>query len=383
MRTIAIDFEKANDEHWSACAIGLAWIENGEVTRKISRLIKPKELKFGFHQSRCHGIKAEDVIGAPEFPEVVQEFLPDITGSLLLAHNASVDIEVLCSTFAIYNLTMPVCSYLCTLQIAKTAWPSETKFDLASLGQRLGFQFEHHEAGDDAFACAKVALAAVKQTGAADVEDLAERLHLRPERVDARKVFSSRLDAPEVQSKNNDLEFTVSGRTGSRYTIVATEQRGKYSLRCSCAAGQNKNLCWHVKALLQGDVGSLLSDNVIDVQVLQKVGVRDGYQSDRQPFRKNHFPLSSEIWIGTRTGTPFEGSISGKVIVFTGDLESMTRDEAKAWAVRLGARVSGSVSGKTDYVIVGQKPGSKLKDAEKLGVTTLTENEWSALVGRQ
>lgn len=74
-------------------------------------------------------------------------------------------------------------------------------------------------------------------------------------------------------------------------------------------------------------------------------------------------------------------AIAGKTVVFTGTLETMTRDEAKAQALRLGAKVAGSVSKKTDYVVAGPGAGSKLKEATALGVAVLTEAEWRALVG--
>jgi DNA ligase (NAD+) len=73
--------------------------------------------------------------------------------------------------------------------------------------------------------------------------------------------------------------------------------------------------------------------------------------------------------------------ISGKTVVFTGALEKMTRPEAKARAERLGAKVAGSVSKKTDYVVAGPGAGSKLKDAERLGLKVLSEDEWLALIG--
>jgi DNA ligase (NAD+) len=72
--------------------------------------------------------------------------------------------------------------------------------------------------------------------------------------------------------------------------------------------------------------------------------------------------------------------VSSKTVVFTGTLERMTRSEAKATAERLGAKVAGSVSKNADYVVAGASAGSKLKNAEALGVTVLTEDEWLKLI---
>jgi DNA ligase (NAD+) len=89
--------------------------------------------------------------------------------------------------------------------------------------------------------------------------------------------------------------------------------------------------------------------------------------------------LTKEVKILDAERPKKDTAIAGKTVVFTGALEKMTREEAKAQAERLGAKAAGSVSKKTDYVVAGPGAGSKLADAKKLGVKVLTEDEWLKL----
>jgi DNA ligase (NAD+) len=93
--------------------------------------------------------------------------------------------------------------------------------------------------------------------------------------------------------------------------------------------------------------------------------------------------LLAEIEIEPMEAVAKDSAVSGKTVVFTGALEQMTRDEAKAMAERLGAKVAGSVSKKTDYLVAGPGAGSKLKEAHKHGVAVLSEDDWFKLIGKK
>ncbi len=90
--------------------------------------------------------------------------------------------------------------------------------------------------------------------------------------------------------------------------------------------------------------------------------------------------LAKEVRIRDAEMPRADSAIAGKTVVFTGTLETMTREEAKASAERLGAKVAGSVSKKTDYVVAGPGAGSKLGKAREFGVTILSEDEWAKLI---
>jgi DNA ligase (NAD+) len=104
-------------------------------------------------------------------------------------------------------------------------------------------------------------------------------------------------------------------------------------------------------------------------------------------FKEEHNETMLDALLAQLTLEPIEtvatsSPVAGKTVVFTGSLEQMTREEAKAMAERLGAKVAGSVSKKTDIVVAGPGAGSKLDKAKEFGVAVMDEDGWFALVGR-
>ena len=126
------------------------------------------------------------------------------------------------------------------------------------------------------------------------------------------------------------------------------------------------------EAMAEMDALDQIGDTVIE-------SLRDYFAEAHNRRRVERLTQQVKILDAERPRT--DSAILGKTVVFTGTLEKMTRDEAKASAERLGAKVSGSVSKKTDYVVAGPGAGAKLADARKLGVTVLTEDEWAKLIG--
>ena len=176
MKTIAIDFETANPRPGNACQLGLAWIEGGRVTRVEERMIKPRDMWFTF--SWIHGIGPDHVRDAPEFPAVLAEFRDELHGALVLAHNAPFDAGVMRACARAYGLKAPRMKFLCTLEVARQVWPHLKSKALNNLAAYLGIRFQHHNAAEDARACAEVAIAASQEVSALEVLDLSHRLEV-------------------------------------------------------------------------------------------------------------------------------------------------------------------------------------------------------------
>jgi len=90
--------------------------------------------------------------------------------------------------------------------------------------------------------------------------------------------------------------------------------------------------------------------------------------------------LLKQIEVDNFENNQKQTALTGKVIVFTGTLSQMTRDEAKAMAISAGAKVSASVSSKTDFVVLGENAGSKAKNALNLGIKTIDEKEFKQML---
>lgn len=176
MRAVAIDFETANERRDSACAIGVAVIENGAVVDVKQQLIRPSEPRFASFNVGIHGIRFEHVADQPDFPAVWPMLAQLLSDRIVLAHNAAFDISVLRAVLDLYGLPWPTLTYICTVKLARAAWPRLPNHRLPTMAHFLGLTLDHHRAASDAAACAAIALAAKAKTMAPTLSATASSL---------------------------------------------------------------------------------------------------------------------------------------------------------------------------------------------------------------
>jgi DNA polymerase-3 subunit epsilon len=150
------------------------------VAHRAYRLIRPHGNRFDVGNIRVHGIHPGDVEHEPELPAVWQELRPLLEGTTVLAHNASFDMGVLAASLEMYGLRAPDLQSVCTLAVARRAWPGLPRHGLSDVAAHLGLKFHHHHALEDAEASALIAVRAAADLGLADAACLAEALR-RPQ----------------------------------------------------------------------------------------------------------------------------------------------------------------------------------------------------------
>jgi DNA polymerase-3 subunit epsilon len=192
MRFAALDFETASGARVSACSLGIAVVEDGEIVRRKEWLIRPPSLYFNPFNIQIHGITPEMVQGEPEFDALWPEIEHEIGDLTLVAHNAGFDIPVLQATLARYDVWYAKMPFLCSCSLSRRCWPELQSHSLDSLAREFGINFRHHNAEEDAVAAAQVVLRAAEEYSADSVEELMERARIRFGEVSPGKYVSCR-----------------------------------------------------------------------------------------------------------------------------------------------------------------------------------------------
>lgn len=154
----AIDFETANRHRRSACSLGLAVVRNGEIVETKYWLIRPEPFEVDFYNQKIHGISIDMLKGQATFLELWAEIQPYLIDEVLVAHNASFDIDVLKKITEFYNIEVKYNYQFCTHIASGWCWPEIGSTRLADVSKFLNIDLMHHHAASDSLAAARIAI---------------------------------------------------------------------------------------------------------------------------------------------------------------------------------------------------------------------------------
>jgi len=298
MQSIAVlDFETANHQPNSACQLGIAIVEPWKIVREKRWMIRPQRLYFSPRCVAVHGITAKDVLNAPTWDEIWPEVSQWIDGSVIVAHNAGFDANVLMSTCLAHEIAISPIDVLCTRLISKRSWPALRSHSLASMAEYLSIVFAHHDALEDAKVSARLLIEAASKSGAEDLEQLEEQLGLVRGRV-----WSDRVRHPRTVRRSR---IETVAETPARYEPKRFNKDGS--------------------------------------------PLQSGKQ--RRPRR-----IADEILRNSLGNSPF----AGKYMVLVGTLLGLDREDSAAFLSQLGASVQSDINMQTQYIIQGTLSESDL-----------------------
>jgi len=157
----AIDVETANEKRASICSVGIVSVHNGTITSKKRYLVRPREFRFTEVNKRLHGIGENDVVNEPEFNVVWEQVHHLLENQILLAHNASFDVDAISQTLNGYNLGEFNNKFICTQKLAQEAFLDLENYRLSDVAEYLGLDCRHHDCVSDATVAAEIGIRAI------------------------------------------------------------------------------------------------------------------------------------------------------------------------------------------------------------------------------
>ncbi len=177
----SIDFELANANPTSICALGVATFSNTKLINKYRWLIRPPHGsgEFAPYNTQIHGITPDMVYDAPLFCELWQELYPIIRGMTLVAHNAPFDTAILRKNCSHFGLYLDGHDTLCSCQVSRKLLPELFNHKLCTVSAALGVPLNHHDPVSDAVASGMIILEGMKVLGVSSPQALAKALDVK------------------------------------------------------------------------------------------------------------------------------------------------------------------------------------------------------------
>jgi len=178
MKIVALDFETANASPASACSLGVAIYEEGEILDSFEWYFKPFYRYNFFTNTHIHGICKEDVENENEFVYYYDELSEILKDAMIVAHNAMFDLSVLNAMCDVYGLNHFKNPYIDTVSISRRVYPELYNHKLNTVSEYLGIDLHHHNGKSDAFACLMILLKAMEAYGIYDVDAFLEKVRI-------------------------------------------------------------------------------------------------------------------------------------------------------------------------------------------------------------
>ena len=179
MKIVAIDFETANASMASACALGIAVYEDGEILDSFEWYIKPYHRYNYFTNTHIHGITREDVENEYEFIYYYEELSVILKDALIVAHNAMFDMTVLNSVCDVYGLDHFRNPFIDTVAVSRRVYPELYNHKLNTVSAYLNISLQHHNGKSDAFACLMILLKSMAAYNSYEADEFLEKIGIR------------------------------------------------------------------------------------------------------------------------------------------------------------------------------------------------------------
>ena len=344
MRIIAFDVETPNRKNNRICSIGLSLIEDDKVIWTKEYLVNP-ECSFDKTNILIHGIKPEDVSNAPVFPSVWKEISHFFVENLVAAHNATFDLCVLKKTLKAYEIEGPMVYYVCTMRMARHIMEGLENRQLSTVSRYYGIKLAHHNAGSDSNACAQILCRWIEED--VGIDDYTKSYLL----VDSGEEYLGR--KPVTPSKNTQELLALSAfLEGITCNDELTEGELAHLQRW---LDEHK----HLKGNYPYDriyttMMTAFEDGIIDSEERQALLLL---------FKQVYNPIDNTD-CGCIEGDTID--ISGRLFCITGEFNCGERKTVLEKLSAKGGISQGSVTRKTEFLIVGSK-GSEMWSAGNYG----------------
>lgn len=225
----AIDFETANSERASVCAVGAVKVVDGRILDAFRTLVRPPEGfgDFAPINVSIHGISEHDVMAAPEWPDVFRDLMEFTNGDVIVGHNAAFDMSVLLNACSVCEIDWPELDSLCTMRLARSVL-TVPSYSLPWVAEHLGLDaFDHHNPLDDAETSARVLLAISERLGVRSFAELESRARVSTVRSfrDAIEPALSTIESSPDQMAGSGFEGDFVCFTGALRVMVRETAR--------------------------------------------------------------------------------------------------------------------------------------------------------------